>query len=95
MGLAVPVGPLTVTMIEPPFGASLMPQIGAAPLPEPGIVTAGQAAIALSAVAVEAEPEHCATRLCVANSLPQNYFAVILHLPSRAGLDNGNGFVSG
>lgn len=89
------VGPLPVTMIEPAFGASLMPQVGLKALPAPGVATARQAAIALSAVAVAAEPEYCVTFLPEANSLPKNYFAVIFHLPSRAGLDNGNDFVSG
>lgn len=91
----MPVGPLPVAMIEPAFGATLMPEVGLKTLPAPGVVTASQAAIALSAVAVAAEPEHGVTLLPEANSLPKNNFAVILHLPSRAGLDNGNGFVSG
>ena len=88
--LASAVGPLPVAMIEPAFGASLVPQIGATPLPESSAVTA-----ALAAVAVQAEPEHGKASLRAANPLPENYFAVIVHLPSQAGLDNGNGFVSG
>jgi hypothetical protein len=82
-------------MIEPAFRAALMPQVGAAALPNPRAVTASEAAVALSAVAMEAEPEHGATRFRVANPLPKNNFAVILHSPSRAGLDNGKAFVSG
>ncbi len=93
--LAIAVGLLPVPMIEPAFGASLVSQIGATPLPESRAVTAGQTAIALSAVAVQAEPEHGKASLRAANPLPENYFAVIVHLPSQAGLDNGNGFVSG
>ena len=78
----MPVGPLPVAMIEPAFRAALMPPVGATALPDPCVVTAGQAAVALSAVAMEAEPEHGATHFCVANPLPKNNFAVILHLPS-------------
>jgi hypothetical protein len=89
------VGLLPVAVIEPAFGTSLVPPIGAAPLLESSAVTAGETAIALSAVAVQAEPEHSQTILRAANPLPENYFAVIVHLPSQAGLDNGNGFVSG
>lgn len=93
--MPIAVGPLPVAMIEPAFGASLVPQIGATPLPESRAVTAGETAIALAAVAVQAEPEHGKARLRTANPLPENDFAVIVHLPSQAGLDNGNRFVSG
>ena len=93
--MAVPVRPLPVAMIEPAFGTSLMPPVGAAALQDPRAVTATQAAIALSAITMAAEPEHGATRFRAANPLPKNNFAVIVHLPSQAGLDNGNGFVSG
>jgi hypothetical protein len=93
--LAIAVGPLPVAMIEPAFGTSLVPQIGVAPLLESRPVTAGETAIALAAVAVQAEPEHGKASLRTANPLPENDFAVIVHLPSQAGLDNGNGFVSG
>ena len=78
----MPVGPLPVAMIEPAFRAALMPPVGATALPDPCVVTASQAAVALSAVAMEAEPEHGATHFCVANPLPKNNFAVTLHLPS-------------
>ena len=44
---------MPVAMIEPAFGASLVPPIGAAPLPEPDVVTAGKTAIALPAIAVQ------------------------------------------
>lgn len=93
--MAMAVGPLPVPMVEPAFGASLVPQIGAAPLPEPRAVTAAEAAIALAAVAMAAEPEHGKASLRAANPLPENYFAMIVHLPSQAALDNGSGFVSG
>jgi len=89
------VGLLPVPMIESAFGTSLVPPVGAAPLKESRAVTAGETAIALPAVAVQAEPEHGKASLHAANPLPENDFAVIVHLPSQAGLDNGNGFVSG
>jgi hypothetical protein len=88
------VGPLPVAMIEP-AGASLVPPIGAAPLPDPDVVTAGKTAIALPAIAVQTKPEHSKAGLRAASPLPENYFAMIVHLPSQAGLHNGKGFVSG
>lgn len=93
--LAITVGPLAVAMIEPAFGAFLVPQIGSTPLLASSVITAGETAIALAAVAVQAEPEHGKASLRAANPLPENDFAVIVHLPSQAGLDNGNAFVSG
>jgi hypothetical protein len=93
--LAMTVGLLPVPVIELAFGTSLVPPIGAAPLLESRAVTAGETAIALAAVAVQAEPEHGKASLRAANPLPENDFAVTVHLPSQAGLDNGNGFVSG
>jgi len=91
----MPVGPLPVAMIEPAFGTYLVTPVGAPPLPQPRVGTAGEAAITLSAVAMETKPEHGVTGMAEANPLPNNDFAVILHLPSRAGVDNGKGFVSG
>jgi hypothetical protein len=39
-------------MIEPPFGTLLVPPIGAPMLLDSGLLTAGQAAIALAVIAV-------------------------------------------
>lgn len=54
----LPILTLPVAMIEPSLRALLAPAIGASPLLEPGLLATGQAAIALSAIAVRAEKEH-------------------------------------
>jgi hypothetical protein len=84
---------LAVAMIEPAFGTLLMPAIGAAPLLEPRLMAAIQAAIAVSAIAVLTDQEqYLATQ---AKPLPKHHFAVRRrHRSGRAGLDNGNCFVA-
>ena len=51
--------PLAVPMVKPSFYATLVAEVGAAALPAPGFVSAGGTAVALSAIAVPADPEHC------------------------------------
>ena len=91
---ALPVLPLTVAMIPPSFRTVLVTAVGTAALMESGLITAGEAAIALSAVTVRAEIEHRSAFAAQANPLPENQFAMSRHASSQAGLDNGNGFVS-
>jgi hypothetical protein len=90
----LPVAPLTVAMIRPGFGTVPIPAISAAVLMEPGLPAASAAAIALAMVAARAKIEHRPALIELANPLPQNHFVLNRHLPSEAGLDNGNGFVS-
>jgi len=52
-----PVFPLAVAMIEPSFGATLVAAVGATALPAPRFCSANGTAIALSAIAVSADPE--------------------------------------
>jgi hypothetical protein len=93
---AAPVIALPVAMIEPSFGAPLVAGVGAPSLVEAGTLTAWGAAVALSAIAVRADEEHCVTLATEANSLPEYRFAVnCRHAPSQTGLDNGTGFVAG
>ena len=87
--------PLTVAMIEPSFRTLLVAAVGAAPLAKSGLLAAGQAAVALSAITVRAEKESRAAFAGQAKPLPQNHFARNRHASSQAGLDNGNGFVAG
>ena len=89
-GTAAPVFPLAVAMIESPFRASLVAAVGAAALPEPGFASAGGTAIALSAIAVPAEPEHCVASSAEANPLTKNDLAMTIHARREAGLDNGD-----
>jgi hypothetical protein len=81
-------------MIEPAFGAVVVPTVGTAVLTVLGLIAAGEAAIALSAVTVRTEIEHRTTFTAQANPLPENQFAMSCHASSQAGLDNGNGFVA-
>ena len=70
--------------------------VGASSLVEAGTLTAWGAAVALSAIAVHADEEHCVALATEANSLPEYRFALNRrHAPSQAGLDNGTGFVAG
>lgn len=93
--LAPTVLPLPVAMIQLSFQTLLVSVIGTAPLAEPGLSAAGQAAIALSAITMGTEKENGATFTALANPLPQNSFALSRHTCSQAGLDNGNGSVAG
>lgn len=89
-----PVLPLTVAMIFPCFRTVPVPAIGAAMLTQPGLLTAGKAAIALSAVTAGTDKEHRLAFAAPANPLPENHFALLRHARSQAGLDNGRGFVA-
>jgi hypothetical protein len=85
---------LPVAMVESSFRALLVTTVGAAPLPAPGSLAAGQAAIAVSAVTMHADEEHRATVGDRANTLTQNDFAMCRHVLPQAALDNGSGFVA-
>ena len=81
---------LAVAMIESSLGATLMAAIGAAPLTKPGLVAALDAAIAMTTIAVWTQEEDGETSAAVTNPLQENSFPMNRHMPSRAGLDNGN-----
>lgn len=92
---AAAVLPLTIAMIELPFGALLVALIGAPPLLAAGLVAALFAAVAMSAIAVRADEENRVAALTKANPLPQNRFAMNhRHASSQAELDNGTGLVA-
>jgi len=93
--LALTVLPLPVTMIEASFQTLLVSAIGTASLVQPGLIAAGHAAIALSAITVGAEKENGTAFTAQANPLPQNHFAMRRHACSQAGLDNSDGSVAG
>src|SRR5258708_1109192 len=81
---AAPVIALPVAMIEPSFGALLVAAVGAPSLADSGMLTAWDAAVALSAVAVRSDEEHCMTLATKANSLPEYRFAMnCRHASSR------------
>ena len=82
-------------MIEPSFQTLLMPAIGAAPLPAPGLIAARAAAVALAAITAGTEEEDRAAFATQANPMPENHFANNRHACSQAALDNGLVFVAG
>ncbi len=81
---------MAVAMIELSFGASLVPLIGAAALPPPGFGAAGFAAVALSPVAVPADPEDSVAADNRTNTLTKDHLAMKIHVRPRTGLDNGD-----
>ena len=86
---------MPVAMIEPPFRTALVSLVGLPALTQPGVLATGEATVALAAITVAAQPEDRVARVTEANSLPEKYFVVIVHLPGRAGLDTARCFVAG
>ena len=84
------VSALAVAMIELSFGASLVPLIGPAALPPPGFGAAGFAAVALSPVAVPADPEDSVAADNRTNTLTKDHLAMKIHVRPKTGLDNGD-----
>ena len=82
-------------MVVPSFLALLVSAIGATPLMEPGLLAAGEAAIALSAITARAEEKDREAFLARASPSPENHFAQNRHASSQAGLDKGTGSVAG
>jgi hypothetical protein len=87
---------LAIAMIETSFRALLVAPVGGLPLPAAGLLAALGTAVAVAAITVRADEEHCLAPLTPANPLPQNRFAMNhRHASSPAGLDNGSGLVAG
>jgi hypothetical protein len=82
-------------MIEPSFRTLLVPAIGAAPLTEASLPAAGEAAIALSAVAVGTEKKDRAAFAAQAKPLPEKYLPRNRHACPQAGLDKDDSSVAG
>jgi hypothetical protein len=87
-GLSAPIFPLAVAMIEPSFRAPLVAAVGAASLPAPGFCPANGTAIALSSVAVPADPEHHPASNT--GPLTKDRLAMKIHARRQAVLDNGD-----
>jgi len=92
---ALAVLPLPVPMIEPGLRTLLVPPVGRTVLPPPGFSAASRTAIALSAIAVRANPEQRLASLAATNPLPQNDFSMNRHPPMQADFDNGNSSCQG
>jgi hypothetical protein len=84
------VSALPVTMIQPSFRASLVPVVGTAALAAPGFEAAVVAAVALSPVAVPADPEDGVASDSRTNALTKDHLAMPIHVRREAGLDNGD-----
>ena len=93
--MPLPVRTLPVAMIEPAFGALLVPLVGGTALLAPGLHAAIRAAIALPSITVRTDPEHPLAWRTATNSLPENDFAMNRHPPTQADFDNGNGSCHG
>jgi hypothetical protein len=65
------------------------------PLPEPGLVAAGKAAKAMSAITGGTEKKDHAAFAAQTNSQSENHFVLQRHAYSQAVLDNGRSFVAG
>ena len=94
----MPIPPLAIAMVEPSFGALLVPAVGATSLTEPREPATGGAAIVLAAITAYAQDERDAAFAVPANPWSQNYFARRRHaqLPQLpAALDNGFSSVAG
>lgn len=93
--LALAVLRLPIPVVEPTFGTLLIAAVGLPVLPAPGFGAARRAAIALSAIAMCADPEHRLASLAAANALPENHFSLNRRPPTQADFDNGNGSCQG
>jgi hypothetical protein len=93
--VTLPVGTLPVAMIESALRALLVAAVGSAALPAASFGATNRAAIALSAVAVRANPEHRLASLAATNPRPENHFSMNRHRSTPAGFDNGNGSCQG
>ena len=83
----LPVGSLTVSMIEPSFDTLLMTEVCSASLLAAPFDAAEIAAILLSAITMSAEPKDNAAILSPTKPLTQNEFACMLHSRPKARLD--------
>jgi hypothetical protein len=81
---------LPVAIIQLAFRAPLVAAVGTAPLLKPRFSAAGRTAVAPSTITVLTDPEHRVAAFAAANPLPENDFAMSLHVRPQTGLDNGS-----
>ena len=86
--------PLAIAMVEPPFGALLVPAVGAASLPDPRMPLTAETTVALAAITTAADEEVGAAFAVPANP-PSEDVVWRRHAHWQAALDNGSSFVSG
>ncbi len=85
----LPVGTLTVSMIESSFDTLLVAEVRSASLLTATSGAAAGTTILLSPVTVAADPKDNATTLFPAKPLTQNNFACVFHSRPKARLDMG------
>ena len=88
---AATIPPLTVAMIQSPFGALLMTAIGGTTLTHPCLFTALLTAIALSPVAASADREQRMTARMRTMPYSKWNFLMNRHRPAAAAFDKDNG----
>ena len=86
---------LTITVIQPAFGALLMTTVSRATLPAPHMATALSRAVLLPAIATHANPKYRPAIRVAAKPLPENRFSVNRHPRLQAAFDNGCGSCQG
>lgn len=91
---AVAIPLLAIAMIEPPFGALLVPAIGVASLVKPRTLATRGTTVALAAITSGAQIKLEATFAVPAN-LPSEAIVRRRHARCQAALDNGSSFVAG
>ena len=94
LGPAVTVLALPVAMIKASFRALLVAAVRLPALMNARLLTAGQAAIALSTITAGAQKENGAALAAQANPQPENKLTIVGHARRRAQLDNSSRFVS-
>jgi hypothetical protein len=92
--LATAIPPLAIAMVEPPFGALLVPAVGAASLAQPRMPLTAETTVALAAITTGAQKEFGAAFAVPTNPSSE---AIVLrrHAHWQAALDNGSSFVAG
>jgi hypothetical protein len=86
---------LPIPVVEPAFQTLLISAVGCPVLKASGLGAARRATIALSAIALCANPEHRLASRAAANALPENHFLLNRHPPTQADFDSGNGSCQG
>ena len=76
MPASAPVLALAVAMIELPFGALLVAFVGLPALSFAGLIAAGDAAIAVPAIAVRADEEYGVALRAKTNAIKEDCFAM-------------------
>jgi hypothetical protein len=87
---AVPVLPLPVAMVQASFRAPLVSAVGRTPLPLSCLIPTGDAAVALSPVAMRTEKERRKAVPEQANPLPENCSPSAAMRHRKAALDIGS-----